>query len=106
MAASSPMRSRRRCLRSRLPPRAKDRQILAIAYGEQRIVLTNDKDFGDLAFRDRLPQRADLVRLGYVPIDVGIALLREVLMDHAEHLDQFIVVLPGGSRVASAPEAP
>jgi predicted nuclease of predicted toxin-antitoxin system len=84
-----------------------DRQILAIAYGEQRIVLTNDKDFGDLVFRDRLPHAGVILfRLGYVPIDVRIALLREVLMDHAEHLDQFIVVLPGGSRVASAPEAP
>jgi len=83
-----------------------DRQILAIAYGEQRIALTNDKDFGDLVFRDRLPHAGVILfRLGYVPIDVRVALLRQALLDHADHIDHFIVISPGGSRVASAPEA-
>jgi len=83
-----------------------DRQILAIAFGEQRIVLTNDKDFGDLIFRDGLPHAGVILfRLGYVPIDVRIALLRQTLTDHADRMDHFVVISPGGSRVASAPEA-
>ena len=84
-----------------------DHQILLIAYGEQRIVLTNDKDFGDLVFRDRLPHAGVILfRLGYVPLNVRIALLRQIMIDHADLLDQFIVVSPAGSRVASATEAP
>lgn len=88
------------------PQALTDRQILAIAHREQRIVLTNDKDFGDLVFRDRLPHAGVILfRIGYVPIDVRIALLRQALVDHADHADQFIVITPGGSRVASTPEA-
>jgi predicted nuclease of predicted toxin-antitoxin system len=29
--------------------------VLAIATAEQRVLLTNDKDFGELIFRRRLP---------------------------------------------------
>jgi hypothetical protein len=42
-------------------------------------------------------------RLGYVPIDVRIA-LRQALTDHADRMDQFIVVSPHAARVASAPD--
>jgi predicted nuclease of predicted toxin-antitoxin system len=64
--------------------------------------LTNDKDFGDLVFRDRLPHAGVILfRLGYVPIDVRITLLRQALEDHAEHLEQFIVISPHRSWVAS-----
>ncbi len=50
-----------------------DRAILDIATVERRIILTNDKDFGDLIFRDQL--RHDgviLFRLGYVTLDERI----------------------------------
>jgi predicted nuclease of predicted toxin-antitoxin system len=38
-----------------LPQALNDRDILAIAVREARILVTNDKDFGDLVFRDHLP---------------------------------------------------
>jgi predicted nuclease of predicted toxin-antitoxin system len=70
-----------------------DRAILEIARTEQRIVLTNDKDFGDLIFRDKLPHRGVILfRLGYVPLSVRTALMQRVLDEHADELDQFIVV--------------
>jgi predicted nuclease of predicted toxin-antitoxin system len=84
-----------------------DREILAIAYGEQRIVLTNDKDFGDLVFRDRLPHAGVILfRLGYVPIEDRIARLHETLINHADRLDQFIVISPRSSRVAATSPTP
>ena len=84
-----------------------DRELLTIAQREQRIILTNDKDFGDLVFRDRLPHAGVILfRLGYVPIDVRIALLRQALVDNAEQLEQFIVIAPHGSRVASPTPEP
>ncbi len=84
-----------------------DREILAIAHREGRIVLTNDKDFGDLVFRDRLPHAGVILfRLGYVPLPVRIAHLERVLTEHADRLDRFIVVTPRGIRVGSPQEEP
>lgn len=80
-----------------------DKMILAIATTEQRVVLTNDKDFGDLIFRDRLPHAGVILfRLGYVPIDVRIAHLHHVLFDYTDQLDQFIVVTHGDVRIRSS----
>jgi predicted nuclease of predicted toxin-antitoxin system len=80
-----------------------DRAILAIAWREQRIILTNDKDFGDLIFRDRLPHAGVILfRLGYEPLDGRIARLERVLAEHAPHLHRFIVVTSQSVRIRSA----
>jgi predicted nuclease of predicted toxin-antitoxin system len=84
------------------PQALDDRDILAIAFADQRIVLTNDKDFGDLVFRDRRPHAGVILfRLGYVPIERRITYLQRVLIDHAHELDQFIVVSLHGSRIGA-----
>jgi predicted nuclease of predicted toxin-antitoxin system len=36
-------------------PALKDPDVLAIAQHEQRVLITNDRDFGELVFRQRLP---------------------------------------------------
>lgn len=77
-----------------------DRDILAIAKAERRIVLTNDKDFGDLIFRDRLSHEGVILfRLGYVPLEKRIELLERVLTDHPHNLHALVVVSPRGIRV-------
>ena len=79
-----------------------DRQILAMAFAERRILLTIDNDFGDLDFHERQPHAGVILfRLGYVSIDARLVFLQRVLSDHARELDQFIVVTPRGSRIAS-----
>ena len=79
-----------------------DRQILAMAFAERRILLTNDKGFGNLVFHERQPHAGVILfRLGYVSIDSRIAFLQRVLNDHTRELDQFIVVTPRGSRLGS-----
>jgi predicted nuclease of predicted toxin-antitoxin system len=84
------------------PQALDDRDILAIAFADQRIILTNDKDFGDLVFRDRRPHAGVILfRLGYVPIEARIAYLQQALIDHAHELDQFIVVSLHGSRIGT-----
>ena len=37
------------------PPSLPDDQVLQIAQHEQRILITNDRDFGELIVRERLP---------------------------------------------------
>jgi predicted nuclease of predicted toxin-antitoxin system len=78
---------------------------LSIAFREQHILLTSDKDFGDLVFRHRLPHAGVILfRLGYVPIEARIASPQRVFDDHAGRLDQFIVVSHRGSRAGSPSE--
>lgn len=80
-----------------------DRHILEIATTERRIVLTNDKDFGDLIFRDRLPHAGVILfRLGYVPLDVRIAYLERALNDYTDHMHDFIVISHRDIRVRSS----
>lgn len=71
-----------------------DRDVLAIAVAEDRILLTADHDFGDLVVRHREPHRGVILfRLGdYAPIEVWIERLEYVVDHHGADLDQFLVV--------------
>lgn len=44
-------------------PGAKDRDVLARAQADERLVVTFDKDFGELAVRSRLPSSSGVVLL-------------------------------------------
>ena len=62
-------------------PGADDRVVLALAQAEQRVVLTLDTDFGELAFRSQLPAECGvvLVRLDWnSPADDNEAIVRAV----------------------------
>ena len=71
-----------------------DRDILATAYREQRILVTQDRDFGELVFVRLLPYAGViLLRLGpLVPLTTVITRLDHVLSQHTHELDQFVVV--------------
>ena len=49
-------------------PSAPDEQVLALAFDEGRILLTEDNDFGDLTVRLGLPTRG-VVRVDLKPLD-------------------------------------
>jgi predicted nuclease of predicted toxin-antitoxin system len=66
------------CVKVSLPG-AEDRVVLALAQAEQRVVLTLDTDFGELAFRSQLPAECGvvLVRLDWNnPTDDNDAIVR------------------------------
>ena len=75
--------------------KAPSSQVLAIAYAEQRILITNDRDFGELVFRLRQPHAGVvLFRLGdYAELATKIERLAYILTHHSDHLDQFLVVI-------------
>jgi predicted nuclease of predicted toxin-antitoxin system len=78
-----------------------DDEVLAIAYRERRILITRDRDFGELAFVHLQPHRGViLLRLGSAPPLATIRVrLEEVLSQHTPELDQFIVVTPNLIRI-------
>jgi predicted nuclease of predicted toxin-antitoxin system len=81
-------------------PSLPDQQVLAIAYAQQRILITDDRDFGDLVFRQGQPHRGVIYfRLSTRGLALKVARLAYVLTHHANQLDRFLVV--GNERVRS-----
>jgi predicted nuclease of predicted toxin-antitoxin system len=77
-----------------------DVEVLAIAQREGRILITNDKDFGELIFRRRLAHSGVILfRLEEEPIEVKKAWLDRVTRDFADLLNEFIVITDNGIRV-------
>jgi predicted nuclease of predicted toxin-antitoxin system len=82
-------------------PGSKDEDILRLAAREQRIILTFDKDFGELARRAGLPASSGIV-LFRVPMptsaDVGTTLLARI-SERADWGGHFSVIEPGRVRM-------
>ncbi len=70
-----------------------DETVLQMAFGDQRLLLTEDKDFGELVVRLKLPTHGVvLLRMNPVDSAVKLARLREVLADESRLIGAFVVV--------------
>ncbi len=79
-----------------------DRVILAKAHFENWVIITNDKDFGDMVFRDKLPHRGIiLLRLNDETTVNKIAILSQIFeqFDRTHILDKFLVATERGFRL-------
>jgi predicted nuclease of predicted toxin-antitoxin system len=89
-----------------LPPGLPDIDVLAQAAASGRILVTDDRDFGELVFRRR-QRHVGVIYLRLGP-DADLARKTErlghVLAHHADQLDQFLVVTRHGVRVRSRTE--
>ena len=83
------------------PPGLPDDEVLAIAVRENRILITNDRDFGDLIFRLH-HMHAGVIYFRF-PLDTTadqkIASLQALLTTHVDDLDKYLTVTPRGVRV-------
>ena len=72
----------------------RDENLLKLANKERRILITNDKDFGELTFLQRkLPIGVILIRVKGQKTSDKVKLMRKVLKDHAGRLlNHFVVV--------------
>ncbi len=88
-----------------VPPGITDQDVLARSLKDARVLLTFDKDFGELAWRSGLPASCGIVlfRLpGLGPVGVGRA-VADVLMARNDWPGHFSVVEPGRVRVRVLP---
>jgi predicted nuclease of predicted toxin-antitoxin system len=78
-----------------------DSQVLEIAVKEQRVLITNDRDFGELIFREHLPHSGVIYfKLGLASTaEEKIRWLQHILVRYADKLHRFIVVTRRGVRV-------
>jgi predicted nuclease of predicted toxin-antitoxin system len=83
------------------PASLADHEILALAVAEDRILITNDRDFGDLIFHHGHAHRG--VIYFRLPLDSTavekVERLLQLLNSHHDQLDRFLVVTPRGVRV-------
>lgn len=84
---------------------ATDDVLIIKAYAENRILITNDKDFGEMVYRERRPHRGVVfLRLTDERTAVKIAALQALLQNHATRLPgNFVVVTEDRVRFANAP---
>jgi predicted nuclease of predicted toxin-antitoxin system len=77
-----------------------DIDVLAIAQQEQRILITDDRDFGELVIRRRQPHAGVIYfRLSNTRLALRVARLDYVLTHHSDQLDQFLVITDASVRV-------
>ncbi|MGH2356213.1 MAG: DUF5615 family PIN-like protein [Chloroflexota bacterium] len=82
------------------PHALSDQDVLAIAVREQRVLITNDLDFGELMVRRRLPHAGVILfRLGEEGVPTKVAWLSYVLAHYTDRLRDFIVVSDRGVRI-------
>ena len=80
---------------------ASDEEVLRFAVAEERILITNDKDFGDRIFRDCEPHKGVVfLRLSNERAANKIAVLQQLFLGHADQLpSRFVVVTESTVRV-------
>ncbi|MCX7044257.1 MAG: DUF5615 family PIN-like protein [Candidatus Sumerlaeota bacterium] len=82
-------------------PGISDRRILEKAQSEKRLVVTFDKDFGELAFQFGLPAECGIILFRVPPLstDYVISLILQVLNEREDWSNCFAVVEPGFVRI-------
>jgi predicted nuclease of predicted toxin-antitoxin system len=85
--------------------RAQDQEILRVAQKQNRILITRDRDFGNLVFVRELGAGVIYLRVLPSTLNVVHAELERVLNLHTETelARAFVVVEPGGHRIRRLP---
>jgi predicted nuclease of predicted toxin-antitoxin system len=86
-----------------MEPGVVDETVLHLANREQALLLTADKDFGELVFRQhRLTTGVVLLRLAGLAPDRKASLVARALAEHSPRLvGAFTVITPGRIRIRS-----
>ena len=72
-------------------PKSSDAELLEFALHDDRALVTEDKDFGELVFVRRLPH-GPIVRVVEMTVDEQIAAMDELLNQHAAELAGSVIV--------------
>jgi predicted nuclease of predicted toxin-antitoxin system len=86
-------------------PAASDKDVLALAVAEQRIVITEDRDFGEMVIRQRMPVRGIiLLELDPLPNAVAAKRVAEVIASRVDGLvGNLLIIEPGRLRIRPLP---
>ena len=84
-----------------------DDEVIHRAFAEHRVLITNDKDFGEKIYRERKPHRGViLLRLADERSTIKIEVLQKLLSTYSARIpDQFVVVTETKVRFARVSDA-
>ena len=74
-----------------IDPRASDQQLVELAIREDRVLVTEDKDFGELVFIRRLPH-GPIVRVVELAVDQQVRGIGELLDQYVDELTGPVMV--------------
>lgn len=89
-------------LASDIDPRADDETLLDLALLESRIIVTEDKDFGELVFVHGSPHQT-IVRFVEMRVDEQVAAMRELLERYQTELESGTMIVVTRDRVRVRP---
>lgn len=81
-----------------IDPKASDERLLALALEDQRVLVTADKDFGELVFVRKLPH-GPIIRLVELTVDEQVNGMAELLEHRADVLTGRVLVTLTRSRI-------
>ena len=83
---------------------AADETLLALAYRERRVLVTQDKDFGELVFLRRLPHPC-IVRLVGLGVTETVDAMQHLIERHCDEMRSGAIVVVTAGRVRIRPAA-
>lgn len=88
-------------------PGITDREVLAIAQTEKRLLITFDKDFGELAFKQNLPSECGIVLFRITPTSPAIVakIAAVALESRTDWMGHFSVVEDDRIRMTVLPDS-
>ena len=87
---------------SDIDPRTPDNTLLEMAYSEERIIITEDKDFGELTFKLGLPHRG-IIRFSDMAVAEKVAAMCQLLEHSADTLLESPIIVIESERVRITP---
>jgi predicted nuclease of predicted toxin-antitoxin system len=82
------------------PQSLSDMEVLNIAVQEQRILITRDRDFGELIFRQQQPHHGVILfRLGVAKLAETTRWMEHMIHQHRGSMHHFLVVTDSGLRI-------
>ena len=79
-------------------PSASDAELLSQALAEERILVTEDKDFGELVFVQRMPHPC-IIRFTELAVIEKVEAMRELIDDHSDAMREGHIIVVTRNRV-------
>lgn len=83
-----------------------DRKVLSVAANERRILITFDRDYGELIFRERMPVPPAVIYLRFVPVtpvESAEILQRFLMTEMTRLMGRYWVITRSGIRSRKLP---
>ena len=87
---------------SEMNPKSSDEEIMSLATQEQRAIITEDKDFGELIFLRRLPHPC-IIRLVGMSVADRVNAVLELIENHTQAIESGFIITVTQNRVRIRP---